>query len=89
MRRSLIKEDELVPRRKSVVLVFSVERGSCFASARFERAFLGLLVSISGDRDLIEEEQAGPTFGVALSWMGRCALSNSRIATDWGLALMG
>lgn len=43
MRRSLSNDDELVPLRKRVVLAFSCARGSCFARARFERAFLGLL----------------------------------------------
>lgn len=41
--RSFTREEEEVPRRKSVVLGFSLGRGSCFARARFERAFLGLL----------------------------------------------
>lgn len=43
MRRELIREEEEVPRRKRVVFAFSTGRGSCFARARFERAFLGLL----------------------------------------------
>lgn len=47
VRRSLIREEELVPRRKRTVLGFSWVRGSRLASSRFERAFLGLLCSVN------------------------------------------
>ena len=43
VRRSFTREEEDVPRRRSVVFGFSTARGSCFARARLERAFLGLL----------------------------------------------
>lgn len=42
--RSLMKDEELVPRRKRVVFAFSWTWGSRLASSRFERAFFGLLV---------------------------------------------
>ena len=45
--RSLTREEEEVPRSRRVVFGFSTIRGSCFARARFERAFLGLLKGIS------------------------------------------
>ena len=41
--REVIREEELVPRRKRAALGFSVGRGARLASARAERAFLGLL----------------------------------------------
>ena len=47
MIRSFSSDEELVPFRNRVVLVFSCDRGSCFARARFERAFLGLLNSLA------------------------------------------
>ena len=43
MRISLSNDEELVPLRKRTVLAFSCTRGSCFARARFERVFFGLL----------------------------------------------
>ena len=49
MRRSLSNDEELVPLSKRMVLAFSCTRGSCFARARFERAFLGLLSFVSSE----------------------------------------
>ena len=49
MRRELTREEEEVLRRKRVVLVFSFGRGARLASARAERAFLGLLGIISNE----------------------------------------
>ncbi len=43
MRSVFIRSEEEVPRSRRVVFVFSMGRASCFARARFERAFLGLL----------------------------------------------
>lgn len=43
VRSELTREEEEVPRRKSVVLGFSLGRGAFLARARAERAFFGLL----------------------------------------------
>lgn len=52
MRRSFIREEEEVPRRRRVAFVFSMGRGSVFARARFERAFLGLLGDVKWENQL-------------------------------------
>ena len=55
MRSSLSRDEELVPLRKRVDLAFSCTRGSCLASARFERAFLGLLSLLASKTEQIHE----------------------------------
>ena len=45
--RVVTSEEQEVPRRRRVVLGFSVVRGSRALRARAERAFLGFLVGVS------------------------------------------